>query len=379
MKSSALNLSRFWAALCMLLVGPAFALRMVHGDLNIWLGLWGRVLDPAGLVSMGGTLGLLAAGMLFSWSAAGVLAALLPPCGAGLMNAGFLLGMAAVFFPVNALLWWFLGLWIGRLGHPVWTLMPVAEVTGDLPAVDVAARLVWTWVPALGLLSVPLTGLWLARFLGCPPPVVMPAEDAGSMTRNLATPHLAPAKRDAGRQPAPSMIQWREGILLSHPARAQRDIPRSLGIRANRPRAWGAGILALLLLVCIEDTLKIHGSAALFAQSLRAHDLTGAATAMLMLTCIAVLWTLVAGGPGPWVVKSVRHGFAMVFKFAAWSVLVLTLVADIIGLRLPLLAEIHPDTAFASPGSVLLAGLTPMLCALSLWLAGHIIRPQNEP
>ena len=199
------------------------------------------------------------------------------------------------------------------------------------------------------------------------------------MTRNLATPHLAPAKRDAGRQPTPSMIQWRDGILLSHPARAQRDIPHSLVVGANRPRAWGAGILALLLLVCIEDMLKIHGSAALFALSLRAHDLTGAATAMLMLTCIAVLWTLVVGGPGPWAVKSVRHGFAMVFKLAAWSVLVLTLIADIIGLRFPLLAEIHPDTAFASPGSVLLAGLTPMLCALSLWLAGHIIRPQNEP
>ncbi len=83
MKSNALNLSRFWAALCVLLIGSAFALRMVHGDLNVWLGMWSRVLDPAGLVSMGGTLGLLAAGMLFSWSLAGLLAALLPACGAG--------------------------------------------------------------------------------------------------------------------------------------------------------------------------------------------------------------------------------------------------------------------------------------------------------
>jgi hypothetical protein len=379
MKSNALNLSRFWAALCVLLVGSAFALRLVHGDLNVWLGLWSRVLDPAGLVSMAGTLGLLSAGMLISRSAAGLLAAFLPACGAGLVNVGFLLGMAAVFFPVNTLLWSFLGLWIGRLGHPVWTLLPVAELTGDLTAAEVVARFVWTWAPAFGLVCVPLTGLWLARLLGGPSLVVMPAEDGGSGTRNLATPHLTPAKRDAGRQPTPSSIQWREGILLSHPAREQQGGPRTVVNTGNHQRPWGAGILALLLLVCIEDTLKIHGSAAAFAQSLRANDFTSAAGDMLMLTCIASLWTLVVGGPGPWAVRSVRHGFALVFKFAAWSVLVLTLVADFIGLQFPLLAEIHPDTAFASPGSVLMAGLPTMLCALSLWLAGHIIRPQNEP
>jgi len=58
-------------------------------------------------------------------------------------------------------------------------------------------------------------------------------------------------------------------------------------------------------------------------------------------------------------------------------VLVLTLATCIIGLRLPLLMVIDAEMAFASPESALWAGLPPMLCALSLWFVGHIIRPPN--
>lgn len=377
MKPGSISLSRFWAALSVLLIGSAAALWMVRGNMNVWSGAWQQVFGAASLFPMRATMGLLLVGMLFSWSSARLLATLLKACGPVMMNLGFWLGKAAVFFPMSALAWSFLGLWIGQLGHPIWTLMPVARSAENLPTLDLVAHFVWTWAPALGLLSVPLTGQCLSRLLRLPPCTDQPAEDQDNQLRSLATPHLDSAQREAGRQPAPSLIRWRAGILLSHPAREVRAGPVLPVAAVGHAGLWGMGMLAYLLLVCLEDTLGIQGAAAALGQSLRAHDFTAAAPAMLMMTCLATLWTLVVGGPGPWPVKSARHGLTALFKFAAWSVLALTLATSIIGLRLPLLMVIDADMAFASPKSALLAGLPPMLCALSLWFVGHIIRPPN--
>lgn len=377
MKHGHISLSRFWAALSVLLIGSAVALWMVRGNMNGWSGAWKQVFDSASLFPMRATLGLLLAGMLFSWGSARLLATLLKGCGPVMMNLGFWLGKAAVFFPMSALAWSFLGLWIGQLGYPIWTLMPVARSAENLRTADLVAHLVWTWAPALGLLSVPLTGQCLSRMLRMSPHAEPPVEDQDNQLRNLATPHLVSAQREAGRQPAPSLIRWRAGILLSHPAREVRAGSVSPVAVAGHAGLWGMGMLALLLLGCIEDSLGIQGAAAALVQSLRVHDLTSAAPAMLMMTCLAVLWTLVVDGPGPWPVKSMRHGLTALFKLAAWSVLVLTLASNVIGLRLPMLMVINAEMAFASPETALWAGLPPMLCALSLWLVGHIIRPPN--
>ncbi|MEQ1748785.1 MAG: hypothetical protein ABL974_05150 [Prosthecobacter sp.] len=379
MKTSALRLARFWTALCVLLIGSGLALWIVNGDLNVWLGSWRHTFHVTSLLSMRTTLSLLVIGMLFSWSSARLLATLLKACGPILMKTGFGLGKATVFFPVSALAWAFIGLWIGQLGHPIWTLMPEADVSAHLPMLELAARFVWTWVPALGLLSLSLTGQWLSLMLRETPTSDQPPDKPENAERSLATPHLAPAERDAGRQPTPSLIKWRAGILLSKPSREKNASTSAQITSSSYQGLWNTGLLALMLLICIEDALGIHGTAAALAQSLRAHDFSSAATALLMLTCIAILWTIAVSGPGPWPVKTFRSGLAALFKTAAWCVLVLSLVTNVMGLHVSkMFTLIDSDTAFASPESALWAGLQPMLCALSLWFVGHIISTLNE-
>ncbi len=226
MKHGHISLSRFWAALSVLLIGSAAALWMVRGDLNGWSGAWEHVFDSASLFPMRATLGLLLVGILFSWSSARLLATLLKACGPVMMNLGFWLGKAAVFFPMSALAWSFLGLWIGQLGHPIWTLMPVSRTTDSLPSLDLTAHFVWTWVPALGLLCVPLTGQCLSRLLRMSPRADQMVEDQDNQLRNLATPHLVSAQREAGRQPALVKIVGR-GILIAW-FREQAGLPRAL-------------------------------------------------------------------------------------------------------------------------------------------------------
>ncbi len=380
MKTSAHSLARFWTALCVLLIGSGLALWIVKGDLNVWLGSWRHSFQLTSLLSMRTTLSLLVISMLFSWSSARLLAALLRASGPILMKTGFGLGKAAVFFPVSALAWAFVGLWIGQLGHPIWTLMPAAGVAENLPAHELTARFIWTWVPALALLSLPLTGQWLSLMLRESPASDVPADEPGSAEQSLATPHLAPAKRDAGKQPTPSLIKWRAGILLSKPSRKEKGSTRPQPISATHPGLWNTGLLALALLISIEDALGLHGSAAALAESLRALDFSSAATATLMLTSITVLWTLIVSGPGSWTVACLQSGLAALFKIAAWCVLMLTLATNVIGMHVSkMFVLINSDTAFVSPESALWAGLQPMLCALSLWFVGHIISTFNEP
>lgn len=371
--------SRYWTALSVLLVGAGLALWLVQGDVQLWFHAWRQVLALQHLSADLTTLGLLIVGMILSWSSAGLLTTLLKNSGPLAAQTGLIFGKAAAFFPIHALTWAFLGQWIGKLGHPIWTLMPTEIATTHLPALDHLALSLWTWVPALALLCLPLTGQWLSLLLRTTPPSPPATEAEEIIERNVSTPHLFSPQREEGQLPGPSIIQWTTSAQLPPPARMAKSSQPEPSPSPVQPGLWSSGLLAIVLLIIIEDTLGLSGTAAALAQHWRAHDLTAAASSLLSLTCITLLWTLIVGGPSPWSVKTPRHGLAALLKVIAWSLLLLTLATSSFRLPLPWFQVISADTAFTSPVTALWAGLPPMLCALSFWLLGHIISPRNPP
>ncbi len=133
------------------LVGGIAVLCCVGGDLHLWM----QSLGVAPWALAFATALRLFAAMALAVTFATCLKLLHPPA---LREVTFWLGKALAFFPVNLLAWSFLGLWIGQLGHPIWTLMPVTEPESSLSIFEAWARWTWSWIPVVGLISVPLTG-----------------------------------------------------------------------------------------------------------------------------------------------------------------------------------------------------------------------------
>jgi hypothetical protein len=379
MNSRLVSHSRFWLALSVWLLGSAVSLWLLRGDLGQLFTAWGQAFRHLREPALGVTLLLLGTGMLLSWSGGRVLALFLEEAPALLQRSAFILGKAMVFLPVNALLWSFLGMWIGEFGLPVWSLMPPVVTWASDGWLDRMAQQIWTWAPAVALLSVPMTGQWLALLLREPLPAPNASVEAEETERSLATPHLDSPGRDQGRVLGPSRIRWHATQPLPEPGRgaAKVSLPAVI-VCLKRRGLWGGGLLALLLLTVIEDALALPGLGAEVAQGLRGGHAASAASALITLTAVAALWTLLVGGPEHWPLPTARQLSAAGLKTVAWMILVLTLLSSLQGHSLFLARAIGADLALASPATALWTGVPPMLCALSLWLTGHMIAPRSD-
>jgi hypothetical protein len=375
-KHSIFESSRFWAALSVLLIGEFLVLWLLHGDVRLWLATWLKM-AKTGLPAILGTLAVLVISMLVSKSIATGLWRLSSAAGGWLQRTSFWFGRALSLFPIHAFAWSFIGLWIGRWGFPLWSLMPVTEPWTSLPWLDHLAREVWTWTPAVALLSLPLIGQWLV-LLAQPSPEPEPTKlTPEEREASLATPHLDTPERVPGRPFEAFSLRTRNRIQLPDAAPT---------IRTHQPLSpapnpiWNVGLLALILLFSIEDVLGLPGSMAKLVQALRGgQDHLSAAMPVLMLSCVAAIGTLCAGSPVFSAPTSFRHGLAWLFKALAWGVVLVCVWSVTMDARLPILPFVDSATVFTRPMAALWAGAPSMLCALSLWLLGHMISPSNEP
>ncbi len=117
------------------------------------------------LVSFIISLGLLLGALLLAVTTAMGLAAIARLPGGWTRWPLAVAGKGAALFPLSALAWAAIGLWAGRWGMPVGSLMAAAV---DPTLLDFSSRLaqaVWWWVPPLFLLALPLTGEFLAGLL----------------------------------------------------------------------------------------------------------------------------------------------------------------------------------------------------------------------
>jgi len=293
---------------------------------------------------------------------------------------GLLLGRALSFFPVNALAWSFIGIWVGCYGWPIWSLMPLEASKESLPLAEHAARHIWLRTPPLLLTALPLAG----HLLAC----VLPA------LSHLPWPHVECGLRARGL--------WQAARFY----------------RQRLPHAWpeisvhfrSAGLLAAALLILVEDAFSINGIAAPVAHALRLHDVSTILPNAAALASLAALWWLLIWRTSAWRIPSVarragqssavqdgaviiglsrfeawrshclpvqlRHLLAWLANTAAWGVTGLTAYTSLIGVW-PGAALAHTiGIAFSHPFAPLEAGLPPLLCALSFWLLGRIIAPR---
>ncbi|HEY1081003.1 MAG TPA: hypothetical protein VGE29_02015 [Prosthecobacter sp.] len=267
-----------------------------------------------------------------------------------LRGTSVLVAKAIALFPLSALLWSAVGLWVGRWGLPVASLMPAAEGAAGLDTVSRAAWEIWWWAPPVFLLALPL------------------AADLGA---RLTGPRRA--------NPWP--------VLL---------VP---------------GWLGLALLPVVEEALHLPGALAGVVTSLRSPAAPSVLVAVFPLLLLMLgWWVLVMAWPCkppphlPTADDRIFEG-AIAIGFSpeeAWRLHLRTpnlrrRLANGLSLAASLLAVwtaygcpgdtsgAHPhrlETAFQAalhhPEAPLLAAWPYALCALSLWLLGRIIQPRHR-
>lgn len=311
-------LLRISAALLVQVVGGLVALACAGGDFKVWQAAWKTACWQCSFVT---GMEILAA----MFMAHGLAMLLTPQCRGPFRIPCFLLGKAMSLFPVNCLAWAFLGWWIGQLGHPVWTLMPSGDTAHATAGADSVAIVLWTWVPAVALLVVPLTGQCLSL----------------SLERSAQG-------RDAGL----SML----------------------------------GLLGLMLVIPVEDVLGIEGAGSSLARVLRQpwsamSDASAAWMATGTLMHLAVCLHLPARNREKsetasfWSVRSV---LSACLKFSAWLCLARFLLRGIFGEYRDTAGSSELFAAFDQPSAILGYGIPALLCALSFWMLGHIIRPRPQ-
>ena len=374
MKRSPFDSSRFWAALSLLIIGNLIVLLLLNGDVHRWLNVWRQVIEK-GLPSIVATFSLLIVAVLLSRSLAGGVWFLLTSVGGQFQKAGFWLGRALSLFPVHALAWAFIGLWVGRWRFPIWSLMPVSADSKSLSFIEHLSQDLWTWVSAILLLCIPLIGQWMVIFTNSVPLPGTELLGPEEVEKSLATPHLASPERVLGGSFEELMLKTRNRVPLRAAKRVM--VVKKQSVQLPNP-VWGLGLLALIFLFSIEDILGLPGVMAMLAQALRTSTYQTAAMPVLMVGCVAVLGTLCAGSPALMSPITIRCGLSWFLKGVSWSVVIASLLAVSLGINVPFMTQVDSEMVFSNPMSALWAGVPSMLCALFLWLVGHMIYLTND-
>ncbi|GEP45996.1 hypothetical protein [Brevifollis gellanilyticus] len=303
-------LFRTATTLLVLVAGGCVALACTGGDFTLWQAAWETARWQRSFVT---GMEILVALVM----AHGLTLMLQPLLRGPLMTPCFWLGKATAFYPAACMAWAFVSWWLGQRGYAYWALMPAAHGDGTSLNAENWPLWLWTWVPVVMILLVPLTGQCLS-------------------------------------------------LSLERPSRG-----RDLGFAMLGP-------LALMLVVSIEDILGVKGAGQSLAQVLRQPENPQAdAMAMWELTGTALYLAVSLHLPakpwsGTWKIPAqwLRTFFSSLLKLSAW-VLALFGATHLMP-RLSLLM-ISDDTL-----PFLIAGWKPTLCALSLWALGHIIRPRSQ-
>lgn len=302
---------RIVVMMLVLLMGGIVSLCCVGGDVHLWmqsLGLAPWALALATAVRLFAAMALVVAFVT-------CLKLIHPPARG---DVTFWLGKAVAFFPVNILAWSFLGGWIGQLGHPIWSLMPMTEPESSLSSFEAWARWSWTWIPVVGLISVPLTGQYLS-------------------------------------------------LSFEKEARA-----RDAGINLF-------GLFALVLTLCVEDIFAIRGAATHLTVALHLSDPLNLAAAVWMLTLISLLLAALSVSK-TWIPEHmdsrlwVKLLLSATLKISAWCLSGYVLLPSLWEKPQSRVGTPGLLSAFDDPAALLYSGIPWMLAALILWALGHIVR-----
>lgn len=311
-----------------------------------WRELGPALVQPAALAAALGSLGLICGALLLAAATAELLQLRLGRLRPRWRALLALPVQAVALLPVAALAWAAVGGWVGRLGWPIESLLPTLTAQVGWPAA--LARGLWTWMPPLFLLAIPLGAEWLA-------------------------------------------------FRLTRPEAA---LGRHLG---------GLSLLAAAYLVAVEDILGLPGAGARVAEALRAEDPRALFHSGLLLGAVALLlrglWALharrlppvpptraqpvyegaLAIGWSPWqawrrhrMPGQLRGALAALLQAGARILLVAVVAGSVRGQGPGQEIYLAARRALEEPLAPLQAALPFLLCALSLAVLGRIIAPRPD-
>ena len=264
-------------SVCMVLAGGASlmgAMRMLAESASL-------APEPGGWVRAGSTLAMLCATMLIATSTGLAVAILLNGLGKGVLAVAMVAGRFVALVPVAALGWSFVGVWIGRMGMPIETLLPsLLMPRGETPELALG-RWTWGWMAPVLLVAVPVTGETLARAAGWLHDADLSREELGLRARGVPLTRIYFHHR---------LAQW---ICL-------------LG-----PQVQALGLVALGYFVVAEQILGLRGWGGWVAEAVLKGDRVQLAASVHIGGWLAAAWCVIASMFGGWkrakVVK--RHAF----------------------------------------------------------------------
>lgn len=348
-------------ALIVLLAGAITAAIVVAGDGPSWQAAWREVGTASGVRSMGVSLGLLLAALLVGASTALAFGILLKRLPAWLRAALSLPVKAVAVFPVAALAWGFIGLWVGAWGWPIESLMPVA-VDRSL------ATVLWTWLLPVLLLALPLTAELTACLLGA-----MGKSPAKDLTDAVL------ARRLAGRLPFVTLV----GAVYLIAIEEALDLRGAAFALARGCQAGNADQIATSVIVW--SVMAAFGCALAWLPG-RAMYLSGPLVGPHRLSITRLRWegAVVIGMSkfGAWhrhvLPRQCRSALGMLFEGVSWAVVAITLISALIGREPGLALAKAFENALTDPWAPIVAGVPPALCALFLWLLSRIVAPRSN-
>ncbi len=346
---------------------------LVSGSALLLLGGW-LLLQPSAatlLSGMGTSFVLLLATVFLSATTAILLASLPFRRMPGTAKAARLVAQMIAFFPVAALSWSFIGLWLGQLHYPVESFLPSEGLRQSLPWLDGLALEIWYWAPVIMLTSVPLT--------------------AALFTTLLAKRKLTPVRLLTFHLPE-------AGSSISVATQRQRCVHKLLWL----------GMLSLLQLAAVESLLAIPGWGGQMATALtQQQDGVGMTRLVIAGVCLALAWRVVWGllwKRGPNSIKSppvtprdaavvlghsqaeawrrheasntIRRTLSALFGMTAWLIVVVVLLTFFLQLWPGILIQQVGMEALRHPAAPLLVGALIMLCPLFFWMLGRILPPR---
>lgn len=225
---------------------------------------------PGGLERAGATLAMLCASMLIATSTGLAVAITLNGLGRGVLAVAMLAGRFVALVPVAALGWTFVGVWIGRLGMPIETLLPSLLMPRDETPELAFGRWTWGWMAPVLLVAVPIAGETVARAAGWLHDADSSREELGLRARGIPLRRIFFHHR---------LSQW---ICL-------------LG-----PQVQALGLIALGYFVVAEQILGLRGWGGWVAEAVLKGDRMQLAAAVHLGGWLAAAWCVIASTFGGW-------------------------------------------------------------------------------
>ncbi|MDZ4288651.1 MAG: hypothetical protein U0984_11870 [Prosthecobacter sp.] len=372
-----------WLALGIVAIAALASAMVVAWDWQAWTVVWAEMGGVENMRSMGSSLGRLMAALVVATATALAFAISLRRLPAWLRTTLAVLAKSIALFPVAALTWSFIGLWVGKWGWPIESLMPVEAGKGFLPRM---AATLWNWSLPVLLLAVPLTAdltAWLLTTIArAPSPGLVDALAAKGLDgKRIFYRHHLPriCAGLAGKLPFVTLLG--AGYLIA--VEDVLDLPGAAfslarALRAGAADPLAAGVVLWSMTAALGCTITWL-LCRVFCPRGQSTAPRPSASSRLLESAMVIGLSRAAGWRRHLLPRQFRSALHLLFCGASWAVVGTILISTIVGWGPGVVLAEATKSALTDPWASLSAGVSPALCALFLWLLSRIMAPRSIP